>query len=52
MGENIKIGLTTHPLNDGNKWNKSSLGQVESITKRVHVELATESMKEATHIIT
>ena len=27
--ENIRIGLTTHPINSGKKWVKRALGQVE-----------------------
>ena len=52
MGEKIKIGLASHTINDGKKWFKRDLRQVDSRPKGFHVELATESMEEETHIIT
>ena len=44
--------LASHTINDGKKWFKMSLKQVDSRTKGVHVELATDSMEEETNIIT
>ena len=51
MRENIKIGLTTHPVKGGKKWVKRNLGQVDSRPKGVHVELVTDSMEEETQLI-
>ena len=52
VGENINIGLTTHPIHKRKQWVKSTLGQVDSIPKVVHVELATDSMEKLAHLIT
>ena len=46
----MKIGLTIHPINDGNKSTKRSPRQVNSRPKGVHAELATESIEEAKHL--
>ena len=50
--ENINIGLASRKINDGKKWFKRSLRQVDSRPKIFHVELATESMEKETHPIT
>ena len=42
VGENIKISLDSHTINDGNKWFKRALRQVDSRPKGVHVELDTD----------
>ena len=52
MGDNIKIGLTNHPINNGNKLVKRDLGQINSRTKGVHVELVIEPMKGESDLIT
>ena len=50
--ENIRIGLTSNPINNGKKWVKRTLGQAGLISKVFHVELATDFMEEATNLIT
>ena len=52
MGENINIGLTTHPINDGKKCTKRALGQADYRPKGFNLELSTKSTEEANHIIT
>ena len=44
--------LASHTINDGKKWFKRYLKQVDSRPKGVHVELATGSMEEETYLIT
>ena len=46
------IGLTTYTIFYGKNWLKSTLEEKASITKVVHMELSTDSMEEATHLIT
>ena len=38
--ENISIGLTANPINNGKKWVKRTLGKAGLIPKVFHVELA------------
>ena len=51
MVENIKIGLTTHPINDRNEWVKRNLRRVDSRPKVYDAEIASDSTEEATHLI-
>ena len=48
----MNTSLVSGSINDGKRWIKSHLGHINPIPKGLHVDLSSDTMKEATHIIT